>query len=146
MNNSEPPLTVESLHSPQRVVISGFEAADSSLHMIEWMRQGPDFRKFVVRDLENELYSQDSAAQLLAVDCIATPAFETRLRPDASGQTGVVTKCQITFPISLRVQSGAGVIWRLRVDLVYHATNLDIPEQLQLTINFQVIGHQPEAQ
>lgn len=49
---------VESEHAPQRIEVSGFEVADDSVHMLEWMRKGRNFRQFIVNDIETELYAQ----------------------------------------------------------------------------------------
>ncbi|WP_038492758.1 hypothetical protein [Janthinobacterium agaricidamnosum] len=136
---------VESQHIPERVEISGFETVDDSVYMLEWMRKGRDFRQFVVRDIETELYAQDAGSQLLSVSCKAKPNLETKVKTDHQGQSGVVTQFFVTFPISLRVRAANGVVWRLDVEHAYQATNLDVPDTFQLRLNFTITGHQAEA-
>lgn len=136
---------VESQHIPAQIEISGFEAADDSLHMLEWMRKGKDFRQFVIHDIETELYAQDASSQLLSVNCKAKPNFETKVKTDHQGQSGVVTQFFAAFPISLRVRAANGAVWRLDVEHSYQATNLDVPDQFQLRLNFTIVDHQAEA-
>jgi hypothetical protein len=136
---------VDSLHLPARIDISGFEVVDDSVHMLEWMRKGPDFRQFVVHDIETELYAQDASSQLLSVNCKAKPNFETKVKTDHQGQNGVVTQFFASFPISLRVRAANGTVWKLDVEHSYQATNLDVPDKFQLRLNFTITGHQAEA-
>ncbi|MBX9432384.1 hypothetical protein KY487_24425 [Ralstonia pseudosolanacearum] len=129
---------VASLHAPNQVKISGFEAADESVHMIEWLRRGRDFRSFVTHDVEQELYAQDRAAQLLALHGEAPPALETKVRRELATNKGIVTYFSVTFHISLRVQAGDGRVWRLRVQHNYQASGLDVAGKFQLRLNFTV--------
>jgi len=146
MENSEKVGNVVlSQHIPEKVEVSGFEPADDSVHMIEWIRKGRNFRQFVIYDLETELYAQDPGAQLLSAKCKAKPSFETRVKTDQTSQLGVVTQFSILFPISLRVRSANGAIWKLDVEHSYHATNLDLTDKFQLKLNFTIIGHQVET-
>jgi hypothetical protein len=146
MDNSEKVETfVISQHIQNQVEVSGFEAVDDSVHMIEWLRKGRDFRQFVVCDIESELYAQDSGAQLLSVNCKAKPNFETKVKTDSNGRSGIVTQFSVTFPVSLRVKSANGAIWKLDVEHNYHATNLDFPDKFQLRLNFTIVGSQAES-
>jgi hypothetical protein len=136
---------VASQHVPERIEVSGFEAADDSVHMLEWMRKGRDFRQFVINDIETELYAQDANSQLLSVNCKAKPNFETKVKTSQDAQSGVVTQFLAAFPVSLRVRAGNGAVWRLDVEHSYQATNLDVPGEFQLRLNFTIVGHQVEA-
>lgn len=136
---------VISQHAPEQIEVSGFEAADDSLHMLEWMRKGRNFRQFVIDDIETALYAQDTNSQLLSVDCIAKPNFETKVKTDQQAETGVVTQFRAVFPISLRVRSANGAVWRLDVEHSYQATNLDEPDEFQLRLAFTILRHQIEA-
>ncbi|WP_139236824.1 hypothetical protein [Rugamonas rubra] len=136
---------VKSLHIPERIELSGFEAADDSVHMLEWMGRGSGFRQFVINDIEVELYSQNANAQLLSVNCKAKPNFETTMKVDENTQNGVVTRLFVKFPISLRVRTANTTIWRLDVEHSYQATNIDVPGEFQLRLNFAIIGNQIEA-
>ena len=141
---SENQETVASLHQPKKVSISGFELADSDGHMIEWIRKGSDFRQFVVNDIEVELYAQDHGAQLLSVKCKARPSFETKVRQEKSASRALVTQVSIDFPVALRVQSTNGEVWKLDVSHSYHATNMDVPDQFNLRLDFTILDHQIE--
>ncbi|XZG71321.1 hypothetical protein ACTSKR_05515 [Chitinibacteraceae bacterium HSL-7] len=136
--------TVVSLHAPEKVYVSGFEFADSDSHMIEWIRKGRDFRQFVVNDIEVELYTQDASAQLLSVECKARPKIETKVRQEGSAARVIVTQMLLDFPITLRVQSTNGEVWKLDVNHSYHATNMDVPEKFHLRLDFTILGHQVE--
>lgn len=136
---------VESQHVPERIEISGFEAVDDSVHMLEWIGKGRHFRQFVINDIETELYAQDADSQLLSVDCKAKPNFETKVKTDQRARNGVVTQFLAKFPLSLRVRSANGAVWRLEVEYGYQATNLDLPDEFQLRLNFTIVGHQIET-
>jgi hypothetical protein len=135
---------VPSLHVPMRVNISGFDVMDESLHMIEWLRRGKDFRSFVVNDIEAELYAQDQGSQLLSVDC-GIPEYETKLQPDRSGDKAIVTQFCVVFPVSVRVAGGDGRRWKLQVRHSYQATNMDVPGKFNLQVNFTILAHEAEA-
>jgi hypothetical protein len=51
----------------------------------------------------------------------------------------------VSFPLIVRVRASSGIIWKLDVDLGYHAINLDEPAKFQLTLDFKVLSHQAEA-
>lgn len=137
---------VDSQHVPEQIEISGFEAADDDVHMLEWLRKGRNFRQFVINDIEAELYAQDANSQLLSVNCKAKPNFETKVKTDQpSAQRGVVTQFLAAFPVSLRIRAADGVVWRLDVEHSYQVTNMDVPGEFQLRLNFTIVGHQVEA-
>ncbi|WP_338768680.1 hypothetical protein [Massilia sp. METH4] len=136
---------VDSQHVPERIEVLGFEAADDSVHMLAWLRKGKDFRQFVVNDIETELYAQDANSQLLSVNCKEKPTFDTKVKTDQQAKTGVVTQFRAAFPVSVRVRSGNGAVWRLEVEHSYQAINLDVPDKFQLRLDFTIVGHQIEA-
>ena len=106
---------IASLHVPEQIEVFGFEAADDSVHMLEWMRRGRDFRQFVVHDIETELYAQDDSSQLLSASCKAKRNFETKVKTDCQSESGRVTQLFVVFSISLRVRAANGVVWMLDV-------------------------------
>jgi hypothetical protein len=134
---------ISSLHKPNVIGVSGFEEADESLHMIEWLRRGKDFREFVVSDIESELYAQDGGAQLLSVDC-GKPELQTKMRRDVTNNRAIVTKLDIVFPVRLSVKGSDGSLWRLDVRHGYVAENMDVPDGFKLTMNFTIVSHQLE--
>ncbi|MHA6878498.1 hypothetical protein [Ralstonia pseudosolanacearum] len=129
---------ISSLHVPNKIKVSGFDSADDSVHMIEWLRRGRDFRGFVTHDVERELYSQDQAAQLLDLHCDPSPSFETKIRPNLATNKGIVKYFSVTFHLSLRVRAGDGRVWRLRVRHNYQASGLDVAGEFRLKLNFTV--------
>lgn len=135
--------SVASVKKPARIEIAGFEQADESIHMIEWLRKGKDFRGFIVHDIESELYAQDQGSQLLSVKCKTKPEYETKIRRENDrASKAIVTQLSVTFPVSLRVKAANDVVWELDVQHNYHATNLDIPDQFNLQLNFTVVRAQ----
>ncbi len=130
---------------PAQIKICGFERADEGAHMIEWLGKGKDFRQFVVNDIEEELYAQDPNSQLLSVDCIAEPEYETKLlRQNEAFHKGVVAQFSVTFPILLSVKAGNGVVWDLSIKHSYHASNLDDPAKRKLRLNFTITAQSRE--
>lgn len=136
---------VPSLHNGFVVSLSGFECGDESVHMVEWLGKGRDFRKFVIHDAEGELYSQDKGAQLLSAHCRANPKYETRALPKNDGTSiAVVKSVSVTFPLELRVRSSDGKVWRLDVNQNYVASELNRPGRRKLTLNFGIVGSNAE--
>jgi hypothetical protein len=136
---------VSSLRPEKRVEIFGFENADDSIHMIEWLRKGRDFRQFVVNDVEAELYAQDNEAQLLSISCNSKPECETKAkRQPGSDSKAILTQFSITFPLSLRVQASNNDVWQLDVMHNYRATNMDMPGKFDLMLSFTIVRHQIE--
>lgn len=142
LNNSLSDLNwVISLHPSKSISISGFKYADDVLHMIEWLGRGKNFCQFVVNDIETELYNQDPQSQLLSVECIGKPECETKVRAQVKDSSkGIVSQFSITFPLKLSVRAGTGEEWLLEVHLNYSSKNMDIPEKLELTLNFNIIN------
>ncbi|HWG87182.1 MAG TPA: hypothetical protein VN679_05320 [Candidatus Acidoferrales bacterium] len=134
-------IRVPSIHKPSVIDVSGFEEADESLHMIEWLRRGKDFREFVTSDIESELYAQDSGAQLLSLEC-EKPELQTNMRRDVVNNRAIVTEFCIVFPVRLTVKGGDGRLWKLEVKHGYKATNMDVPGNFKLTMNFSIMDHQ----
>jgi hypothetical protein len=138
-------LGVESVHVPERIFISGFDMAHTGAHMLEWLRRDTDFENFVVRDIENELYAQDTTSQLLSVHCMAQPVFETKVRIDGNSQSGAVTQLLVKFHLCLRVRASNGILWKLEVALSYQAINIDMPDEFQLRLSFTILDHQVDV-
>lgn len=136
---------IASTNLPNEIALFGFEMAESSAHMMAWLGRGSDFRKFVVNDLESELYSQTPGAQLLAVTCNEKPEFETVVRRGPSGQEAIVTGLSVTFSLTLRVRAADGARWKLLIRHNYEATHLEKRGARQLRLNFTILGHELEV-
>lgn len=136
---------VQSSRPNQRVEVIGFEKADDSIHMIEWLRKGVDFRQFVVGDVEAELYAQDDAAQLLSVACSSDLKYETKAHRISGNETqAVLTAMSITFPLTVRVRAGNGAMWQLDVMHNYQASHMDRQGEFKLRLNFTIVGSRSE--
>lgn len=137
--------SVPSSNKGSNVEITGFDVVDESVHMIEWLGKGKDFRKFVVNDVEAELYSQDKGSQLLSVHCKATPGYKTGALPNKDGTSiATVTQFSVTFPLAVKVRASNGKVWKLGIEHNYVATNLNIPSQHRLKLNFKVVDQNAE--
>ncbi len=113
--------------------------------MIEWLGKGPDFRQFVVSDIESELYSQTPGAQVLAVRGYGEPEVKTKLKP-VEGHMAIVTDFSVTFPVTVRVKAPDGAIWKLDVNYNYDAGNIHVrDERRTLRLNFEIAAHFREA-
>lgn len=134
--DTEGALFVPSVNVPHSVKVLGFERADDCAHMLEWLGRGTDFRKFVVEDIETELYRQTPGAQLLAVTCTADLDLRTDAVGDASDGVAVVTGLSVTFPITARVKAADGEIWKLEIQHNYEATGVNLGSGRKLRLNF----------
>lgn len=132
---------VASLQEPARIAISGFEVVDGSVHMLEWLGRGRDFRTFVTRDVERELYAQDPGAQLISLACVDKPDCETRAMPRDDGTTlATLTSFRVVFKLSALVAASNGSRWWLELRPSYLASNLDNPSGRKLQYQFNVAG------
>jgi len=137
---------VPSLNPPNQVETLGFELAEKAARMFAWLGRGPDFRRFVVNDVESELYRQTPGAQLLTLRCYREPEFRTDARLDGSGQTAVVTDFSVIFPATVRVKMAEGPIWKLDIQHGYDATNIHLRDgRRQLQLNFTIVAHIQES-
>jgi hypothetical protein len=138
---------VPSLNPPNQVETSGFDLAENAAHMIAWLGRGPDFRRFVVNDVESELYRQTPGAQLLTLRCNKEPELRTQARlRDGSDHIAVVTDINVTFPVTALVKTSEGVVWKLDIQQGYDATNVHLHDgRRQLLMNFTIIAHFKES-
>lgn len=144
-NKSEIGVLVPSINQPNHVETWGFELADEAAHMIVWLGKGPDFRQFVVSDIESELYSQTPRAQLLAVRCNDKPELRTNVK-QAEGQEAIVTDFSVTFPVTVRVKMADGAIWKLDIQHNYDAANIQLRDgRRTLRLNFGITAHYQEV-
>ena len=134
-----PQETIASIKPPSLISLSGFEALESISHMIDWLGRELPFRQFMIGDVERELYSQDNASQLVTVQLNGEPKLETKALPANDGTShAVVTKFEMSLPISLIVKASNGQHWRLSVSLSYSAGNLNIPSAKTLQLGFNI--------
>lgn len=132
--------SIDSINKGQSIEVLGFDCAEKSLHMIEWLGLGTDYRKFVVADVENELYKQQPGSQLLKLQCTGEPELLTGALPQDGGESkAILTRFSATFPLEATVNLG-GEVWVLAIDKNYYAENLNTPKERKLTQNFNVKG------
>ena len=135
-------ITVPSINPGHNIEIVDFDLATDVEHMIGLLGRGRDCRTFVVNDIEAELYRQTPGAQLLAVRCNEKPEVVTRAIGEGSGNTVVVESMRVTFPVTARVMTSDGAIWKLDIRHSYDATNLNLPvDQRQLRLDFEISAH-----
>ncbi len=136
--------SIDSLNSGKTVEVVGFDCADESLHMIDWLGLGTNYRSFVISDVEEALYAQQPGSQLLKIECTAKPELLTTVLPnEGSGSKAILTKFSATFPLKATINL-SGNIWVLSIDQNYYAENLDTPDKRKLTENFTVKGSEQQ--
>jgi len=136
--------SMESIIKGRSIEISGFDCAEKSVHMIEWLGRGKDYSKFVVSDVESELYKQQAGSQLLKLQCTGEPELLTGALPQNGDESkAILTRFSATFPLKATVNLG-GEIWILTIDQNYYAENLNIPNERKLTQNFTVKGSEKQ--
>ena len=130
--------SMNSINKGKTIEISGFDCADKSTHMIEWLGRGKDYRSFVVADVEKELYKQQPGSQLIKLECTGEPELLTGALPTNGDESKVIlAKFSVTFPLKATVNL-SGQIWVLSIDQNYYAENLNVPNKHKLTLNFTV--------
>ena len=137
-------LSVSAMAEPEMnestVEVFGFDCADKSVHMIEWLGLGKDYRSFVVSDIEKELSRQQPGSRLLRLECTSEPELLTGALPQEEGASkAILTRFSATFSLLATVNL-SGSIWVLNIDQNYYIENLNIPEERKLTQNFTIKG------
>ena len=140
-------IKIPSLKPPHEIEATGFEKAADVAQILSRLGRESDPARFVAADVEAEIYRQTPGAQLLALDCVETPATEMSLflegDPEAEDlERGLVNGLQTSFPLILTLRDEAGQIWRLRAALAYEAVDLRDPQKRKVTANFTILGHQ----
>jgi hypothetical protein len=136
-------IEVESQHESNSIKAIGFDITEQDLEMIKWLRKGGDVVRFVIDDVETELYAQDSDSQLLSVHCLRRPEFQTKaLKKHPSDSQVIVTQFKASFPLHVEVRSSGGAIWKLEVEHSYHASNMETPSDFALRLDFTIVGQQ----
>ena len=140
-------IKIPSLKPPHEIEATGFEKAADVAQILSRLGRESDPARFVAADGEAEIYRQTPGAQLLALDCVETPATEMSLflegDPEAEDlERGLVNGLQTSFPLILTLRDEAGQIWRLRAALAYEAVDLRDPQKRKVTANFTILGHQ----
>ena len=136
-------IEVESQHKSNNVKVIGFDITEQNLEMIKWLRKGGNVAQFVIDDIETELYTQDSASQLLSVRCLRKLEFQTKaLKKNLNDNQVIVSQFIATFPLLVEVRSSCGTIWKLEVDHSYHASNMETPNDFSLRLDFKIVCQQ----
>jgi hypothetical protein len=136
-------IEIKSQHESNSVKAIGFDIADQDLEMIKWLRKGDEVAKFVIGDVENELYDQDSTSQLLSVHCLRKPEFKTKaLKKHPNDSQVIVAQFKAMFPLLVEVRSSDGVVWKLEVEHSYHASNMETPNDFALRLDFTIVSQQ----
>jgi hypothetical protein len=136
---------VPSLNVPNQVQTSGFELADSAAHMLAWLGKGDDCRRFVVNDIEDGLYQQAPGGQVLEVSCNDKPEITTATQANDNAETAPVTGFRVIFPLTVRVRTPQGAIWKLDVQHSYEATDRGTRDgQANIRTQFAVTSHEQE--
>lgn len=108
--------------------------------MIEWLGRGKDYRKFIVSDVESELYKQQPGSQLLKLECTGEPKLLTwALVQNGDRSKAILTKFSATFPLTATINLGGEILF-LTIDQNYYAENLNIPNKRKLTLTFTIKG------
>jgi hypothetical protein len=136
---------VPSLNTPNQVETSGFELADGAGHMLAWLGKGNDCRRFIVNDIEDGLYRQAPGGQVLEVRCNSRPELTTSVQAQDSGSNGQVNSFRATFPLTVRVRTPQGSVWKLAVQHSYEATDRGTGDgQTNIRTQFAVTSHEQE--
>jgi hypothetical protein len=136
---------VPSLNAPNQVETSGFELADSAGHMLSWLGKGDDCRLFIINDIEDGLYRQAPGGQVLEVRCNDKPEVTTALEANNNASREHVTGFRATFPLTVRVRTPQGAVWKLEVQHSYEATDRGTGDgQANIRTQFAVMSHEQE--
>lgn len=129
-----------SANTNDEIEIVGFDCVSENAHMIEWLGLGKDYKSFVPKDIENELLKQQPDSKLIKLECKAEPELLTKvLAQSNTDEKAIVTMFSVTFPIEATINLG-GSTWVLSIKQNYVIKNMEMPDNRQLTQNFNIIG------
>jgi hypothetical protein len=132
--------SLDSINKGKFIEASGFACAHKVAHMLPWLGRGADYQKFVVSDVEQELYRQQPGSQLIKLECTGEPKVVTKaLRQESDGSKAIVSQFSATFPLKATIRLSEE-IWVLSIEQNYLAQNIDSPSARKLTQNFTVTG------
>ena len=127
-----------SIHEGKKVDASGFECADSALHVMDILGRGPDFPHFLISDVETELNRQNKGAHLLSIKCVGEPRLMANSKPvDGDNSQSVLATLSLTFALHIEVKNAKSVM-ALEVEQNYTVENLDTGTLPNVTQNFIV--------
>jgi len=130
-----------SIHEGKEVDASGFECAESALHIMELLGRGPDFPGFLISDVETELSRQHKGSQLVSISCTGEPVLKAGSIPlENDDSKTVLSRLSLTLPLEIVVTHNSDVenFMHLVVEQNYFVENLDKDNQAKVTQNFIV--------
>jgi hypothetical protein len=127
-----------SIHEGKEVDASGFECADSAMHVMDILGRGPDFPNFIISDVETELNRQNKGAHLLSIKCVGEPKLMANSNAvDSDNSQIVLATLSLTFPLQVEVKNGNSIM-ALEVEQNYTVEGLDTGTLPNVTQNFIV--------
>lgn len=127
-----------SIHEGKKVEASGFECAESVMHIMEILGRGPDFPDFLIGDVETELNRQNKGAHLLNIKCVGEPTLMANNNAvNSDNSQKVLATLSLTFPLHVEVKNGNNIM-ALEVDQNYTVEGLDTGTLPHVTQNFIV--------
>jgi hypothetical protein len=131
-----------SIHEGKEVDASGFECADSAMHVMDILGRGPDFPNFIISDVESELNRQNTGAHLLSIKCVGEPKLMANSNAvDSDNSQKVLATLSLTFPLQVEVKNGNNIM-ALEVEQNYTVEGLDTGTLPNVTQNFIVKSSQ----
>jgi len=122
------------------IQIIGFDCAEESVHMIEWLGFGKDPKSFVPKDIQIELLKQQPDSKLIKLECKSEPKLSTNvLAQSKNDDKAIVTTFSATFPVEATIELGDST-WILSIEHNYIIKNMETTDNRQLTQNFNIIG------
>ena len=122
--------------------INGFPQDTDTKRMLIWL--GDDYITQVVKELEQGLIRQDAGSQVVEVECLGDPRFETAFRRKGDNpNVGVATRMNVEFDIRVQVIDSQFRCWNLYLTAQYLATSLDDPPNTKIKGNFQLERDEP---
>jgi hypothetical protein len=130
-----------SIHEGKKIEASGFECADSALHVMDLLGRGPDFPGFLISDVETELNRQNKGSHLVSITCTAEPILKAASVPLANDASKtLLSRLSLTIALEIAVTHSSDVnnVMHLVVEQNYFVENLDKDNQAKVTQNFIV--------
>jgi len=127
-------------NSNHEIEIVGFECGKKDSHMIEWLGLGSDYKEFVTKAIQSELYKQQPNSKITKLECKAEPELLTNvLAQSKTDKKAILTKFSVTFPVEATIELG-GSTWVLSIDQNYIIKNLETTDNRKIITNFNIKG------
>lgn len=116
----------------------GFDCGEKSIHMIEWLGLGENYKTFVSNTIQDELYKQQPKSTIKQLTCTAEPILLTKALTQQSTDTAaMLTELSVTFLVDALVELNEET-WLISIKQNYTIKNMHLSNDRVLLKSFDI--------